>query len=88
MAVVPLVSLGYVNLAPCALKFVEVSVCACTCISRSLATGDCLPIEQSSHLNYCLIFCIDVFVKANREYTRLYQYSMYYHVWLEVANGI
>ena len=36
VAVVPLVSLGYVNLAPCALKFVEFAVCACTCISRSL----------------------------------------------------
>ena len=30
VAVVPLVSLGYINLAPCALKVVEVSVCACT----------------------------------------------------------
>ena len=49
VALVPLVSLGYVYLAPCTLKVVEVSVCACTCISRSLATGDCLPIEQSSH---------------------------------------
>ena len=36
VAVVPLVSLDYVNLAPCALKLVEVAVCACTCISRSL----------------------------------------------------
>ena len=61
MAVVPLVSLGYVNLAPCALNFVEVAVCACTCISRSLATGDCLPTEQT-HFNYCRIVCIDVLV--------------------------
>ena len=80
VAVVPSnsVSLGYVNLAPCALKVVEVSVY--TCISRSLGTGDCLPIEQSSHFNY-LIFCIDVVVKPNREYSRLY---LYYHVWLEI----
>ena len=61
VAVVPLVSLGYVNLAPCALKFVEVAVCACTCISRSLATGDCLPTERT-HFNYCRIVCIDVLV--------------------------
>ena len=59
MAVVPLVSLGYVNLAPCALKFVEVAVCAC--ISRSLATGDCLPTDRT-HFNYCSIVCIDVLV--------------------------
>ena len=58
---VPLVSLGCVNLALCALKFVEVAVCACTCISRSLATGDCLPTERT-HFNYCRIDCIDVLV--------------------------
>ena len=61
MAVVPLVSLGYVNLAPCALKIVEVAVCACTCISRSLATEDCLPTERT-HFNYCRIVCIDISV--------------------------
>ena len=61
MAVVPLVSVGYVNLAPCALKIVEVAVCACTSISRSLATGDCLPTERT-HFNYCRIVCIDVLV--------------------------
>ena len=61
MAVVPLVSLGYVNLAPCALKIVEVVVRACSCISRSLATADCLPTERT-HFNYCRIVCIDVLV--------------------------
>ena len=43
------------------LKFVEVAVCACVCISRSLATGDCLPTERT-HFNYCGIVCIDVLV--------------------------